>query len=84
MSHQVITKVDIDAALNAGKDVVELSPTAIVTSLAKEYAQARGVRLVSASAGAAPTPAEVRQAVIDRLGHAPDGLEDAIAKVMGA
>lgn len=51
MPRRVLTKESIDQLLNDHVTEVALQPTDIVTALAKEYAQERGVRLVPAAAG---------------------------------
>lgn len=98
MARRVLTRVDIDQLLAAGTTQVLLAPGDIVTALAREHAQQRGLRLVPASPGATasgptgaapaasgPTPevvAEIRRAVVAALGHEPAGLDAAIARAL--
>lgn len=94
MGRQVVTKSTIDQALSEGKTELALGASDIVTALAAEYAQSRGIRLVkgdaprAATPAAAPGPAEdptddlakVRSAVVTALGYEPKGLDAAIAR----
>jgi len=104
MKRRFITKVDIDDAVAAGQQVLEVDGRATVTDLAREYAMQRGIRVVltggpggggpdrgdrdrsgSAPAGAGADPAlarKVRAAVVAKLGHAPEGLDETIERVM--
>lgn len=64
MAHRVLTVTSINELLSQGCTELKLEPGDIVTALAKEHAQQRGLRLVPANAtsapaatpGAAPTP----------------------------
>ncbi|HPF79944.1 hypothetical protein [Nostocoides australiense] len=56
MPRRVLTKSSIDDFLAAGTTEVLLEPADIVTALAKEYAQQRGVRLVPAANAAGGMP----------------------------
>lgn len=57
MSRRVLTKSTIDELLASGQSELQLEATDIVTALAKEYAQQRGLRLVPAANGGAPAAA---------------------------
>lgn len=83
---QIITKADVNAVLAVGGTRLQLAPGAIVTTLAREYAASKGVELAASSAepaSSAPSANDVRKAVLARLGSAPEGLDAAIAKVLG-
>lgn len=54
MSRRVITKVTVDKMIADKQMELILEPSDIVTALAKEYAQQRGVRLVPAANAQAP------------------------------
>lgn len=92
MSRRILTKDSIDELLASGSTEVRLNKGDIVTELAREYAQERGVRLVPANEGSAPdgaapvspgaTGAAVRKAVVAALGYEPDGLDAAISKAL--
>ena len=64
MSRRVLTKITVDELIASGQTELQLGDGDIVTALAKEYAQQRGLRLVpngngaprAATPGAAPTP----------------------------
>ena len=90
MSRRIITKADVNDALDAGEKEIRLGPSDIVTSLAADYAERRGLELSRAGETAAstagtgagkPDPQAVRQAVIAALGHEPEQLDSVIAKV---
>lgn len=95
MGRPVLTTADIDQALADGQRQVQVPANAIVTQLAREYAQSKGVQLASAPAEAAapampassaprePDHSAVRAAVVKQLGEAPTGLDAAITKVLG-
>lgn len=58
MSRTVITRTMVDELLAGGTTELHLEPGAIVTALAAEHAQDRGLRLIPARpTGTAPTPA---------------------------
>lgn len=98
MSRRILTQSSIDELIDAGNTEIALAPGDIVTALAREYAESRGVRLYEAGgpaepAAPAPSPsaapagqqvdaAAVRKAVINALGHTPDGLDAIIARVL--
>ena len=94
MSRRVITATTINELLAQGTTCLQLEPGDIVTALAAEDAQRKGLRVIPAKAaaraqptGAAPSDAdnehaEVRKAVIAALGHTPEGLDQIISKVM--
>lgn len=91
MSRPIITRTTIDDLLGQGRTELVLEPGAIVTALAREYAQDRGLRLVdsgrplAAAAGqpaATPSPEQIRSAVVARLGHEPDNLVQLIDRVL--
>lgn len=97
MPRRILTKTDIDALLDSGATELRLGPGDIVTALAKEYAQERGLALAksdepvapaaapsasSATASGAATGAAVRKAVVAALGYEPDGLDAAISKAL--
>ena len=93
MSRQVITKVDVDDAREAGKQEIQLESNAIVTSLANEHAKKHGVKLVRQGDSrtdpitvdtSGPDTQAVRDAVIAALGHEPEQLDSIIAKVTGS
>lgn len=93
---KVVTQETVQEALSQGLKELILQPGTIVTLLAREHAQDKGVRLVQSSAldpGAAVAAAvseaavsdttALRDAVIQAVGHAPAGLDDAVASVLG-
>lgn len=109
MSRQIITKDRVLEVLAEGKEELRLEPNDIITSVAIEAAQQRGLRIVrsdepdrtprpaAASPGAAPTPTQtppspvqegaptprqIKEAIVSQLGKAPDGLDAIIAKVL--
>lgn len=91
MGRNVVTKSTIDDAIAAGRDEVQVAERDIVTALAKEYAQSKGVRLVvggapQVSGSTAPQSGEddvqrAREAIVRALGYEPEGLERIIRKV---
>ena len=96
MSRPIITRTTIDDLLGQGRTELVLEPGTIVTALAREYAQDRGLRLVdsgrtvastsgpeSASGPAQePSPEQVRSAVVARRPHEPDNLGKLIDRVL--
>ena len=84
MSRPIITRTTIDDLLGQGRTELVLEPGAIVTALAREYAQDRGLRLVESAqpVAAAPSPDQIRSAVVARLGHEPDNLTQTIDRVL--
>ncbi|WIY82126.1 hypothetical protein [Propionimicrobium sp. PCR01-08-3] len=116
MSRHVITATTISELLNEGTTCLQLAPGDIITALAAEEAQSKGVRVIPAAnkprgndSGVSPQPhtqsattprpsevaqalsvedhsdnthSDVRKAVIAALGHAPEGLDQIISKVM--
>ena len=95
MPRHVVTQQDITQALADGRTELTLRPDSIVTALAAEVAQQKGIRLVRAceeTHGAAPTEtagqpvfgrSDVRNAVIARYGGEPDGLDHVLDRVLG-
>lgn len=66
MARQVITQSDVEAALHSGQREMSISPDAIITAMAAEIAQERGLLLnrngdAVAAAGASVTPATPRR-----------------------
>ena len=98
MSRRILTKTSIDELLGAGRTELQLQAGDIVTDLAREHAQQRGLRLIPAAGGlraGSPAPvaaepmespeetaAEVKRAVIAALGHEPADLDAIIARVV--
>lgn len=91
MPRRILTQASIDALIAAGTTEVVLAPGDIVTALAREYAQDRGVRLIPPAGGAAPaasvipvtsTRATIRAEVVKALGYEPDGLDAVIDRAM--
>lgn len=96
MGKRVVTKTTIDELLASGARQVVLDPGDIVTALAREYAQERGVRLVPAgaaacaaadvsSAGASSTAEDaeaIRRALVAALGYEPDDLAGIIERAL--
>ena len=109
MSRQIITKDRVLEVLAEGKEELRLEPNDIITSVAIEAAQQRGLRIIrsdqpdrsprpaAASPGAAPTPIktppspvqegaptprQIKDAIVNQLGKEPDGLDAIIAKVL--
>ena len=95
MPRHVITQQDITQALADGRTELTLRPNSIVTALAAEAAQQKGIRLVRACAethGAPPAedPAQplsrrtdVRNAVSARYGGQPHGLDRVLDRRAG-
>ncbi len=50
-----ITKIDIDALLDAGETLLECGPETTITDLAVEYARSKGMTVRRVDAGAAAT-----------------------------
>jgi hypothetical protein len=95
MSRRFITKVDIDALAEAGRDTLEVDQATTVTDLAREHALARGVRIVRQGEDARPQQSttgnldedlrsRVRATVIARLGSEPDGLDAVLDRELRA
>lgn len=88
---QVLTQDTVREAISSGLQELPLQPGTIVTALARELAQKHGIRLVPSTettqqAGRDPGPddrAAVRAGVVAALGHAPEGLDEALDKVLG-
>lgn len=82
----VVTQQTVADAVSRGLTELPVAPGTIVTALAREAAQEHAIRLVRTDDAAAPAEARsaLREAVILRLGHAPEGLEAALAKVLGS
>ena len=60
MSRRILTKTSIDELLGAGRTELQLQAGDIVTDLAREHAQQRGLRLIPAAGGLrAGSPAPV-------------------------
>lgn len=96
MPKHVISQQDIALALAEGRTELTMQPDSIVTALAAEEAQQRGIRLVRVAAEtreATPEPApadrrgfgrdEVRSAVIANYGGEPEGLDRVLDRVLG-
>lgn len=87
MARQIITIANIDEALGRGESQLVLSESAIVTDAAAEHARDRGLSLVRPGQGGRATGSslaeQVRQGVIAKLGSAPQGLDEAISRVLG-
>lgn len=95
MPRHVITQQDITQALADGRTELTMRPDSIITALAAEVAQQKGIRLVRAceeTHGTAPAEAagqpvfgrsDVRNAVIARYGGEPDGLDRVLDRVLG-
>ncbi len=88
-----LTEQDILDVAARGEKTLTLDPGVRITDLARETAQRLGVHLVSASSEEAPASeqlsepdlhAQVRAAVIARMGAEPDGLDVIIAGVLKA
>lgn len=95
MSRRFITKVDIDALAQAGRDILEVDQATTVTDLAREHALARGVRIVRQGEDVRPQQSatsnleedlrsRVRATVIARLGKEPDGLDAVLDRELRA
>jgi hypothetical protein len=95
MSRRFITKVDIDAVAETGRDILEVDQATTVTDLAREHALARGVRIVRQGEDTRPQQSatgkldddlrsRVRAAVVARLGNAPDGLDAVLDRELRA
>lgn len=87
MSRRVITATTVNQLLAQQESCLQLEPGDIITALAAEDAQRKGLRVIPATATQSESVrgteyAEVRKAVIAALGHAPEGLDQIIAKVM--
>ena len=98
MPRHVITQQDITRALTEGRTELSLRPDSIVTALATEVAQQKGVRLVRTpeeTCRVAPTGStetadqqtfgrdEIRKAVIASYGSEPEGLDGILDRVLG-
>lgn len=89
----VVTEATIRDAIAAGITELPLQPGAIVTSLAREFAQRNNVRLIPSTEQRLPEAppsqapmsdrAALRAAVIKALGKLPEGLDEALDKVLG-
>jgi len=84
---RVVSHVEIDSLPEGG--ALRVEPDTIVTPLARERAQARGVRIHSDGVGSAEaTPALIRQVtrqVVARLpGETADTIEAVVAEIIGA
>ncbi|HOA89702.1 hypothetical protein [Propioniciclava tarda] len=98
MGRVVITKETVQGFVAQGLGSHQVPAGAIVTDSAKEFARDKGFSLVFSDAAlAAPRPVgvapaasnsdlarRVRSAVIAQLGHAPEGLDAVIAKVLAS
>lgn len=89
MSRRILTTATVDELLAAGTTELRLSPGDIVTALAREYALAKGVRLIpgdasssAETAGEPSTAARIRSAVVNQLGYEPDDLDAIIARAL--
>lgn len=98
MGRPILSASDIDQAIAAGQKQVVVPPDAIVTQLAREYAQEKDVALIDGrpeEGGQAIKPAglppageialqhsRVKAAVIAELGAEPAGLDAAIARIL--
>ena len=95
MARRFITRRDIETALERGICEIEVDDAVTVTDLAREHAQAAGVRFVRVAVGAAPprtgavsAPAagdlreRVRASVVARLGAEPDNLDAIIDDIL--
>ena len=95
MARRFITRHDVEAYLDRGICEIEVDDAVTVTDLAREHAQARGVRFVRVAGGAAAPPAggvanpapgdlraRVRASVVARLGTEPDNLDAIIDGIL--
>ncbi|RMB59603.1 hypothetical protein [Tessaracoccus antarcticus] len=109
MSRQIITKDRVLEVLGEGSTELHLEKNDIITAVAIEVAEQRGLRIVRSDVppratppaattpgGAptptrtppstvhegAPTPRQIKDAVMSQLGTEPDGLDAIIAKVL--
>lgn len=84
MGKRVVTRATVDESLAAGAHELVVAPGDIVTALAREHAQERGLRLVAG--GAAPQAvtdddvAAIRARLIAALGYEPEGLAGVIER----
>lgn len=90
----VLTQETVRQAIGSGLSELPLQPGTIVTSLARELAQAHNIKLVKTNDAPPPVPAAssadlppvnpraaVRSAVIASLGHTPPELDAVLDKV---
>ncbi len=90
MPRRFITRADIDAIADAGQSELLVDDLTTVTDIAREHARERQVRLVRQLDPPPPVPAgadddlqaEVRAAVIGRLGHTPADLDAVVHRVL--
>lgn len=87
----VLTQDTVREAITSGLQELPLQPGTIVTALARELAQKHAIRLVPTT-DVTQQPgrdtghddrAAVRAGVVAALGHVPDGLDEALNKVLG-
>lgn len=94
----VLTQDTVREAISSGIEELPLQPGTIVTALARELAQKHGLRLVAGNetaqqprqeagrddrAAGRDDRAAVRAAVVAALGSSPEGLDEALDKVLG-
>lgn len=96
MAKKFLTAKDIDFHADQGVTEIHVDDDLVVTDLGQERARERGVRLIRRLAGekspthpecesaapAADVAAQVRAAVIARLGGTPEGLDQIIQKIL--
>ncbi len=96
MAKKFLTAKDIDFHADQGVTEIHVDDDLVVTDLGQERARERGVRLIRRPAGEKSPPhpecetaspptdvaAQVRSAVIARLGGTPEGLDQIIQKIL--
>lgn len=95
MAKKFLTARDIDLHADQGVFEIQVGDDLVVTDIGQERARERGVKLIRLSVGtntpphpacegapADPIQAQVRAAVISKLGSAPENLDAIISKVL--
>jgi hypothetical protein len=100
MLRHFITRKDIDAVADAGRDTLEIDDSVTMTDVAREHARSRGVRIVRIAGppvvanghfddeSFGPTRGvlreQIRRAVVERVGQEPPDLQRIIDRMLEA
>lgn len=88
MARQIVTQDQISRLLAAGADELRVDADAIITDVAAELAQERGLRILRGGEAAVPRDTggplreKIRSAVVAALGTEPEQLDAVLDRVL--